>query len=598
MPIFNGTSNNDQINGTAEADTLYGFGGQDTLSGLGGSDLVDGGEGDDLLYGDSATAVASDGFDATALRLSAANVRAGSETSSGNNNAQIGDSVIYDNIATLEDGTQVYGKLVFVSTTDSRLNVDLTGGQGSEILLNSGYGATRYDQGETATFRLEFYRADTDEPVSLNSTATFNDLDSNGGTNSESVTVDGGSFTAFGVSSDSSLVVTEPGGQVRATGTEANSPDDQDAWFSAEFENQNAITFTLETRSTQSGFSMNGDLIDDAVITPIIPGNDTLLGGAGQDTLYGEAGDDLLDGGAGTDQLFGGIGMDTLIAGGAADTLDGGDQSDTFVIAGQGDAVIIGGEDSDGTDIDILDLSAGLGTAYDSFKINYTGNDPLTESGQVELMDAAGNITSRVNFSEIEQVICFTPGTAIATPTGERMVEELQPGDRVFTRDNGAQEIRWIGARPVAQSVFAERPDLAPVLIRKGALGNGLPERDMRVSPNHRVLITSDKAELHFEEREVLIAAKHLLTMDGIEAAPQGDATYIHFLCDHHEVVLSDGCWTESFQPGDFSMGGLAKEERAEIFTLFPELAQTEGLESYSSARKSLRKHEAALLLA
>lgn len=598
MPIFTGTSNNDQINGSADADTLTGLGGQDTLSGSGGNDVVDGGTGDDLIFGDTATAIASDGLDATALHLSAANYRAGSDTSSGNNNANVGDSAIYNNIATLDDGTEVYGKLVFVSTSDTGLNVDLTGSQGSEILLNSGRGSSRFDQGETATFRLEFYRADTDEPVSLNSTATFNDLDSSGGSNVESVTIDGGSFTAFGVSSDSSLLVTEPGGQVRATGTESNNPSDQDAWFSAEFDNQTAITFTLETRSSQSGFSMNGDLIDDAVITPIIPGNDTLLGGEGQDTLYGEAGNDVLDGGAGTDQLFGGEGMDTLIAGGAADTLDGGNQSDTFTISGQGDAVIIGGEDSDGTDIDILDLSAGLGTAYDGFKINYTGNDPLTESGQVELLDAGGNIISRVNFTEIEQVICFTPGTAIATPSGERLVEELQPGDRVFTRDNGAQEIRWIGARPVSKSVFEARPDLAPVLIRKGALGNGLPERDMRVSPNHRVLIASDKAELHFEEREVLVAAKHLLCMDGIEAAPKADATYIHFLCDHHEVILSDGCWTESFQPGDFSMGGLADEERAEIVTLFPELAQTEGLKGYSAARKSLRKHEAALLLA
>jgi hypothetical protein len=73
--------------------------------------------------------------------------------------------------------------------------------------------------------------------------------------------------------------------------------------------------------------------------------------------------------------------------------------------------------------------------------------------------------------------------------------------------------------------------------------------------------------------------------------------TYIHFMFDRHEVVLSNGAWTESFQPGDYSLKGLGNAQRNEILELFPELKTTEGLEGFQAARKSLKKHEARLLV-
>lgn len=41
--------------------------------------------------------------------------------------------------------------------------------------------------------------------------------------------------------------------------------------------------------------------------------------------------------------------------------------------------------------------------------------------------------------------VCFTAGTMIATPDGERAIETLKVGDLVETLDNGPQAIRWIG---------------------------------------------------------------------------------------------------------------------------------------------------------
>ncbi|MQQ07286.1 type I secretion protein [Epibacterium sp. SM1979] len=325
-------------------------------------------------------------------------------------------------------------------------------------------------------------------------------------------------------------------------------------------------------------------------------GNDTIDAGIDDDTVVGGEGDDSILGGQGADDLSGGLGEDTIDLGtdGQADTATGGLNSDLFTGAGVGDD-IVGGEDPDGSDVDVLDLR-GTAEPGGSISVDFTPGD--AESGTVSYFDADGVLTGTATFSEIENVIpCFTPGTLIATPEGERRVEDLQVGDRVITRDNGIQEIRWFGQRHMTGAELSENAKLQPILIRQGALGNGLPERDMMVSPNHRVLVANDKTALYFEDREVLVAAKHLVGLEGVDAVEADSVTYIHFMFDQHEVVLSDGSWTESFQPGDQTLRGLDSAQRAEIFALFPELKSETGREAYVAARRSLKKHEARLLV-
>jgi hypothetical protein len=187
---------------------------------------------------------------------------------------------------------------------------------------------------------------------------------------------------------------------------------------------------------------------------------------------------------------------------------------------------------------------------------------------------------------------CFTPGTLIATPKGERRVEDLRAGDRIITRDNGMQEIRWLGRRDMAGNELDRMPHLKPVRIHAGALGNGLPERDMMVSPNHRVLVANDKTALYFQDSEVLVAAKHLTGLRGVDICDARPIVYVHFMFDQHEVVLSDGAWTESFQPAEQALNGLGNAQRTEIFELFPELKSSEGRGSYAAARRTLEKSE------
>ena len=208
----------------------------------------------------------------------------------------------------------------------------------------------------------------------------------------------------------------------------------------------------------------------------------------------------------------------------------------------------------------------------------------------------AGTFTIR----NIETIVpCFTPGTSIATPKGEVPVELLKVGDRVITRDNGIREIRWVGRREIAFAELQASRHLRPVLIEQGALGNGLPERDMLVSPNHRMLVPNDRTALFFEDREVLVAAKHVTAARGIRTVDVLGVTYIHVMCDRHEVVMANGAWTEIFQPDDASLGAVGHSQRAEIAELFPEFgapAGVSGLEAQDAARDTARRRGAMLL--
>jgi hypothetical protein len=327
-----------------------------------------------------------------------------------------------------------------------------------------------------------------------------------------------------------------------------------------------------------------------------------VFGGVGDDTIAGGVGDDVLDGGEGTDIISGGAGNDTITGGDGPDALSGDEDRDTFLGGTAGDVVFGGETTSTGNvldDFDTLDLT-GAGEANNPGGRAIVEYDANPENGIVRFLDANGVETGSLQFSGIENVIedviCFTPGTLIATPKGERLVETLKAGDRVITRDNGIQEIQWLGQRGVLGTELLRKPHLKPVLIKAGALGNGLPEHDTMVSPNHRVLVASDKTALYFEEREVLVAAKHLTGLKGVDVVNVTQTTYIHMMFAQHEVILSNGSWTESFQPGDYSLQGIGNAQRNEIIELFPELKTRKGLDGYVSARRSLKKHEARIL--
>lgn len=193
----------------------------------------------------------------------------------------------------------------------------------------------------------------------------------------------------------------------------------------------------------------------------------------------------------------------------------------------------------------------------------------------VQSSNFAGLDTSRYGLQGAPAFVCFCAGTLIRTERGDVAVEELQVGDRVMTRDNGLQDLRWIGSKALDASQLHLFRQLRPVRIRAGALGGGLPLRDLRVSQQHRVLVGSRIAERIFGQPEVLVAAKHLLGLPGIEIDDSLQPLfYHHLLFDRHEVLFSEGAQTESLFTGPEALKAVDGAARAEIVALFPELAE------------------------
>lgn len=168
---------------------------------------------------------------------------------------------------------------------------------------------------------------------------------------------------------------------------------------------------------------------------------------------------------------------------------------------------------------------------------------------------------------------CFAAGTMIRTDGGEKAVEDLTPFDIVMSHDDRKLSPRLILTRTVTEREMANNPKLRPVRIMAGAMGNGLPERDLLVSRQHRVLLKSKIARRMFGQEEVLIPAVKLTALPGIfidDTVPSVD--YYHILFDRHEVIVSEGAPTESLFTGPEALKAITAEAREEIISLFPEV--------------------------
>ncbi len=180
---------------------------------------------------------------------------------------------------------------------------------------------------------------------------------------------------------------------------------------------------------------------------------------------------------------------------------------------------------------------------------------------------------------------CFTKGTLIKTSQGEIPVEEIRVGDLVETLDHGAKPVIWIGRRTIEGSGA-----FAPVKIKAGILGS---RRDIRVSQQHRILLSGWHCELQFGHSEMLAAAKHLVDGQSITIGPVAEIEYFHILFDEHEIIWAEGMLCESFNPcGDYARQN--RQVAAELHAIFPELSGPNGRPE-ETARPVLRAFEAHL---
>lgn len=139
--------------------------------------------------------------------------------------------------------------------------------------------------------------------------------------------------------------------------------------------------------------------------------------------------------------------------------------------------------------------------------------------------------------------ICFAAEARVLTARGARPVGDLGPGDLVWSLDRGLVPVTWVGRRRAAG-----RGEGAPVLFAPGTLGNHAP---LRLSPQHRVMLSGPAVEDHAGAPEVLVPAKALVGCAGVRRTDCDSIVYVNFLCDAHEVVLAEGAACETLWLGD-----------------------------------------------
>lgn len=174
---------------------------------------------------------------------------------------------------------------------------------------------------------------------------------------------------------------------------------------------------------------------------------------------------------------------------------------------------------------------------------------------------------------EIGQILCFTPGTMIKTPAGQRDIATLTAGDIVLTQDDGPQPVVFTNSTHTPAYELVSTPDLRPVVIAAGSLGAGLPSHDLVVSPQHRILLDGWRAQLLFGEEQVLAPAKGLINDTTIRAqTPAEGVTYVHIGFERHQIVTTNDLQTESLHTGSVAKDKMSLAAREELFGLFPDL--------------------------
>ena len=245
----------------------------------------------------------------------------------------------------------------------------------------------------------------------------------------------------------------------------------------------------------------------------------------------------------------------------------------TLQIADQsGFAATIAGFQS-GDVIDLSGVSLSTGDQTDLL----TGNIlQITNASQMVITDlqldaTAGysgqffHLASDPNTNGIDVTVnttaCYVAGTLILTDRGEVAVETLAIGDIVVTASGARRPIKWMGWRSYSGRLLAGRRDMLPVCFSAGSLGEGLPRRDLFVSPKHAMFLDG-----------VLVPAEHLVNGITVSQARRVESVaYYHIELDSHDVLLAEGAPSESFVDDDnrgmFHNG-------FEFYALYPEVAR------------------------
>ena len=165
-------------------------------------------------------------------------------------------------------------------------------------------------------------------------------------------------------------------------------------------------------------------------------------------------------------------------------------------------------------------------------------------------------------------------GANVRTPCGLRRIELVRPGDLIVTRNNGLQPVRMIWKRTVSQEDMQQNGDLAPIRLKPRAIGPMMPQRDLLVAPDHRLLIPGFRVAGMPNDKCVLAEAREIAgTSDAVYIDRSLETVqYYQMVFDCHQVLTANGQPVESFLPSPSNIASLNGEMRDALVSRFPQL--------------------------
>ncbi|MEM9059163.1 MAG: Hint domain-containing protein [Pseudomonadota bacterium] len=446
---------NGTIDGTAQSDVIYGGvsngnadGGSavnDTIDGGQSDDTIYAGDGDDLLFGGDAGDAAGGGGASKTVESFEFDESQADDVVEGSGPGNTGDSVLYRDVATADDGTPISVRITIVGQSDPDLEIELGYSDSYPVYLRGG------NQGETVDIQVDFVDSNGD-PVAIDSNFTFRDIDDTGSSGNEGVTFDTTDITHYAVSNSptTNVQVDDRGDVIEFTTNSFGGLSNENLWTQVFFEGQSSLNFTLEARDSNAGYGFDtANFSNSPIITEVDAsgddllyggaGDDSALGGGGNDTIYGDEGQDTLDGGEGADTLFGGEGEDTLDGGEGADTLFGGEGNDRL-LGSEGAAVLNGGAGLDTVDYSnsesgvTVDLDAGTATGGIAEGDQLSGMDAVIGSSHDDtIIGFDAEATGADGFTNV-----FYGGAGNDSLDGKGGADTLFGGDGADSIDGGS----------------------------------------------------------------------------------------------------------------------------------------------------------------
>lgn len=221
------------------------------------------------------------------------------------------------------------------------------------------------------------------------------------------------------------------------------------------------------------------------------------------------------------------------------------------------------------------------------------GDPPATEAE----MNAIGSGAIPLTSLDVDPPpFCFAAGVGIETPLGRRRVESLRVGDLVLTESGRRVPIAWIGSSRYNRQQAAREERLRPVHVHAHAFGPGLPDRELVLSPQHRVVVDGAACELLFGTERTFVIARHLSEPFTSRPEPEADVVYYHILLETHEILLANGLPCESLQPARRMVEALSDDARRSLMAVLDPLGAAAMLDR-PDALPTLNSREARVVM-